>query len=365
MTLRLSSLVLICVLLASCNKDPDEPDIVLPSNLQTNITIDEGRVEVTATAEKANFYTFTFYEGNDSTLIEAVDGRADYTYTTDGSHLLKARAHLSYADYIEVDEILEIALDPGFTGGIPTSGYSTPLSYPGYTLVWNDEFDGNALSSDWTHEIGNGNGGWGNNELQYYRPENTEVKDGLLIITAKQELVGGYNYSSSRIVTRGQQSFKHGRIDIRAALPYGKGMWPALWMLGDNFGSVGWPSCGEIDIMELVGGPGANDRTVHGTLHWDNNGSYASFGGSNTKSGGKFAEEFHVFSIIWDENSIKWLRDDVQYHITDVSPAAMSEFHQNFFFIFNVAVGGNWPGSPDASTVFPQAMAVDYVRVFQ
>ena len=117
--------------------------------------------------------------------------------------------------------------------------------------------------------------------------------------------------------------------------------------------------------MELIGGGSYNNRTVHGTIHWDNNGSHASWGGHNSLSSGIFAEEFHVFSIIWDNSSIKWLLDDSQYHEADITPAELSEFHENFFLIFNVAVGGNWPGSPDATTIFPQKMYVDYVRVFQ
>jgi beta-glucanase (GH16 family) len=162
----------------------------------------------------------------------------------------------------------------------------------------------------------------------------------------------------------GKKEFKYGRVDIRAALPKGQGIWPALWMLGSNFSDVGWPMCGEIDIMELVGGDG-KDNIVHGTTHWDNNGSYANYGGSYRLPTGIFNDEFHVFTIIWDESKIAWLVDDKQYHSIDISPAALSEFRQEFFFIFNVAVGGNWPGSPDGTTEFPQRMIVDYVRVFQ
>ena len=126
--------------------------------------------------------------------------------------------------------------------------------------------------------------------------------------------------------------------------------------------SVSWPTCGEIDIMEMIGGNGYNDRTIHGTVHWEDNG-HASYGGPNSLSSGRFADEFHVFSIIWTPSSIVWLRDDIQYKSIDITN--LSAFHNDFFFIFNVAVGGNWPGSPDATTVFPQTMIVDYVRVFQ
>ena len=140
-------------------------------------------------------------------------------------------------------------------------------------------------------------------------------------------------------------------------------------MLGDNISSVGWPRCGEIDIMEMVGGAdagnGGGDNVLHGTIHWDNNGTKSDYGNSTTLSSGVFANKFHVFSIIWDNQKIEWYLDDVKYNSADITPSDLEEFHAKFFFIFNVAVGGNWPGSPDASTVFPQKMIVDYVRVFQ
>jgi beta-glucanase (GH16 family) len=162
----------------------------------------------------------------------------------------------------------------------------------------------------------------------------------------------------------GKKAFQYGSIDIRAKLPEGQGIWPALWMLGSNFPTIGWPSCGEIDIMEMIGGQG-RENTVHGTVHWDNNGQYASFGDSYSLSQGTLNDEFHVFSIVWNSQSIRWYINDIQYNQVDITPAALSEFHQQFFFIFNIAVGGNWPGSPDGTTSFPQQMYVDYVRVFQ
>lgn len=361
---RLFILFISFTVIGSCKK-PVEEEVVLPTNLVTSITITEGLVEVQASANAANFFTTTFYEGGANTIVESPDGNASYTFSASGSYTIGTKAHSTYDDYIEISETVSITIDSGTSGGIPTTGYSTPMSYPGYSLVWNDEFDGNTLSSEWVHEIGNGNWGWGNNELQYYREENTKIENGLLIITAKEEGFNGHNYTSSRIKTQGMRSFQYGRVDIRAALPFGQGLWPALWMLGDNISSASWPGCGEIDIMELIGGGAYNDRTVYGTIHWDNNG-HASYGGNNSLSSGTvFAEEFHVFSIIWTPSSIKWLRDDIQYHEADIAPTDLSEFHQNFFFIFNVAVGGTWPGDPDSSTLFPQIMAVDYIRVFQ
>ncbi len=253
------------------------------------------------------------------------------------------------------------------TKGPPSTGYVSPLTYPGYTLLWNDEFDGTSLNlGDWTHEIGDGCPtlcGWGNNELEYYQPQNTSVTGGLLTIEAREESVGGRNYTSSRIKTQTKQFFRYGRIDIRAALPRGQGLWPALWMLGESITTVGWPASGEIDIMEMIGGSGRED-TVHGTLHWDVPG-YASTGGPSTLGSGTYADKFHVFSIEWDSTHIRWFVDGNEYYVVDITPSHMTEFHDDFFFIFNVAVGGNWPGNPDSSTSFPQRMYVDYVRVFE
>lgn len=245
-------------------------------------------------------------------------------------------------------------------------GNSSPLIYPGYTLVWQDEFNESEISNDWGFEIGTGCPnlcGWGNDELQYYTRENAWVSNGVLTIEARRENLGGRQYTSARMITRNRESFQYGRIDIRALLPKGQGMWPALWMLGDNISTVGWPKCGEIDIMEMIGGQ-QRENTVHGTIHWhvDN---HASTGSSFTLDQGTFYHKYHVFSIIWDQTHIRFLVDDVQFRQIEITANHMTEFHQKFFFIFNIAVGGRWPGNPDATTVFPQQMRVDYVRVFQ
>jgi beta-glucanase (GH16 family) len=247
------------------------------------------------------------------------------------------------------------------------SGYDAPTSYPGYSLVWSDEFNGTSLDQNvWSFETGNGSGGWGNNELEYYtsRPNNLTFQDGKLIIHALKESYAGSSYTSARIKTQGKKEFKFGRIDIRAILPQGKGIWPALWMLGSNIGSVGWPSCGEIDIMELLG---QDPSKVYGTMHFNTSTGHAQNGGSYITPSGSFSDAFHVFSIEWKQDQIKMYVDNNLYHTlnaTDIG-AANYPFNQPFFFIFNVAVGGNWPGNPDASTNFPQWMIVDYVRVYQ
>lgn len=254
--------------------------------------------------------------------------------------------------------------------GIPDTGYVSPESYDGMTLAWSDEFDGNSLNPDnWTFEMGDGCPnlcGWGNNELEFYRPQNTTVTDGFLVVEAKEESFGGKNYTSSRMLTKGKQEFKFGRIDIRAALPEGQGLWPALWMLGANIDTVGWPASGEIDIMELTGDlPGR----VLGTAHFGVNFNAHQYktGTQMLEGDAKFSEEFHVFSINWKPDLIQWLIDDQVFHEftpndTGVQPYP---FNKPFYFIFNLAVGGNLPGSPDATTVFPQRLIVDYIRVFQ
>lgn len=246
---------------------------------------------------------------------------------------------------------------------IPSTGITSPLSYEGMKLVWSDEFETATLDeSKWNYELGNNNG-WGNNELQSYAKPNTTIQEGNLVIQAKRENIGSFNYTSSRLTTQNKFDFKYGRIDIRAALPKGQGIWPAFWLLGKNINQVSWPKCGEIDIMEMVGGTG-KDNTVYGTCHWDNSGSYAQYGG-NTTAPGVLNTSYHIYSIVWTEKEIIWYLDNVQYHVIDITPEGLNEFQKEFFMIINLAVGGNWPGSPDGSTVFPQHLVVDYVRVFQ
>jgi hypothetical protein len=355
---------LILFLFGGCDNESPAPSLILPSNLQVDVDIatdGSGKVDVTATAVNANFYTFSFGVSG-SAPVKSISGTASYTYAAAGEYTIVVRAHATDNDFISDNTEVTITKS---TGGItiPTEGYSTPLTYPNMTMVWQDEFSGNALSSaDWTFETGGH--GWGNNEKQYYRSENVSFQDGHLIITAKKETFSGSEYTSSRIITKGKKEFKYGRIDIRALLPEGQGIWPALWMLGSSFPNVAWPASGEIDIMEMIGGSG-RENTVHGTVHWDNAGQYANYGKSHTLSSGTFKDKFHVFTITWDSSKIVWYVDDVQFNVIDTTPAGLSEFQNSFFLIFNVAVGGNWPGEPNASTVFPQHMIVDYVRVFQ
>ncbi len=245
------------------------------------------------------------------------------------------------------------------------TGFTTPDNYPGYTLTWSDEFTGNTLNTDdWNYEIGNGASGWGNNELEYYtnNSKNVLVSNGNLIIEARKESVSGFNYTSARLTTQNKKQFQFGRIDIRAKLPKGKGIWPALWMLGSNIATKPWPGCGEIDIMELLG---HEPSKMYSTLHYGSV-THGSKGNSYSLSSGSFYDQFHVFSMVWKEDKVQVFVDDVMLLEVNKSDVGSDyPFNAPFFFIMNVAVGGNWPGNPDATTTFPQRMIVDYVRVFQ
>jgi beta-glucanase (GH16 family) len=248
------------------------------------------------------------------------------------------------------------------------TGYSTPATYAGRALLWQDDFSGSALDANvWNYESGNGSGGWGNNELEYYtnNPKNVFVSNGNLIIEARKESMGGFNYTSARITTQNKKSFTYGRVDIRAKLPKGKGIWPALWMLGSNISSVGWPASGEIDIMEYLG---HEINKSYGTLHYGASvATHGSKGTSYTLSSSNFYDRFHVFSMEWKQDQVKLFVDDNLFFTLNKSDVGTNPYPFNapFFFIFNVAVGGNWPGNPDITTTFPQRMIVDYIRVFE
>lgn len=234
-------------------------------------------------------------------------------------------------------------------------------------LLWSDEFNGTSLDeTNWVHQLGDGCSegvcGWGNNELQVYQTENTQVSDGYLTITARREQ---QTYTSSRIRSINLQSFQYGLFEARIQIPQAsQGVWPAFWMLGDNFEDVGWPLCGEIDIMENIG---REPQTVHGTIHYGLAFPQNQFSGNSYCSPGiDFAEDFHIFAVEKTPNKIRWLVDGVVYFERepgDLSPYEWP-FEQNYHFLLNVAVGGNFPGNPDFGSRFPVAMKVDYVRVF-
>jgi beta-glucanase (GH16 family) len=226
-----------------------------------------------------------------------------------------------------------------------------------YQLVWADEFNGTAVNTaDWNFETGAG--GWGNAEQQYYRSQNAAVTGGNLVITAKKESFGGAAYTSARMTTKAKRQFTYGKMEARIKLPLGQGLWPAFWMLGANISTVTWPACGEIDVMEHINAT----NTVYGTIHWDNNG-HAQYGGNTNTT----PASYHVYSIEWNSSAIIWYVDGVKFHEANIlnNINGTDEFHKPFFFIFNMAVGGNWPGQTIDNTKLPAGMFVDYIRVYQ
>jgi beta-glucanase (GH16 family) len=241
---------------------------------------------------------------------------------------------------------------------------------PAEAYFWNDEFDGDAIdNSKWTYDIGTGASGWGNNEKEYYtdRKENAYVKDGVLHIRAQKEDYEGSKYTSARMLTKGKFTFKYGTVEARIALPTGKGIWPAFWMLGENFDTVGWPACGEIDIIEAVN----IENKIYGTNHWANGSEYATYGNNTGNYRDQKYElditQFHTYKFTWDEKYIRMFVDDFMYHeiLIEDNTGDTEEFHKPFFFLLNVAVAGNWPGFEVDDTQFPNEMLVDYIRVYK
>jgi len=252
-----------------------------------------------------------------------------------------------------------------------------------WTMVWSDEFSGpNGSPIDRTKWIAETGGkGWGNHELEYYtdHSENASLQDGNLVIRALQEKYIGpdgveRNYTSARLKTFGKFSQTYGRFEARIKIPDGQGIWPAFWMLGDDIDRVGWPVCGEIDIMENIGKePAIIHGSIHGPGYVGTTGLEAPYTLSGPLSGPlsgqrRFADDFHIFAIEWDPESVSFYVDkDVYVRRTrgDLKPGWKWVFDKPFFLILNLAVGGDWPGSPDSTTVFPQSMLVDYVRVYR
>lgn len=242
-----------------------------------------------------------------------------------------------------------------------------------FTLTWSDEFDRVQLDPEsWFFESGDGsqygNPGWGNNELQWYMPDSATLSGGLLVISARKEMQSGMNYTSARIHTRDRVALRYGRVEARIRLPGGQGIWPAFWLMPQDNAYGAWAASGEIDIMEAINLGASGGNSVHGTLHyggqWPNN----VFTGNDHTVASNATEDFHVYAIEWDATEMRWYVDDIMYAAQNAwsttSAAYPAPFDQPFYILLNVAVGGDWPGAPDAATVFPVTMHVDYVRVY-
>lgn len=232
-------------------------------------------------------------------------------------------------------------------------------SYSQWVMIWNDEFDNSTLdNTKWVNDVG-GNG-WGNNEAQFYTAGNANltIANGEATFTAKDEQFGTNEYTSAKIISKNLFDIQYGKIEGRMKCPMGKGLWPAFWMLGNSIDTVSWPMCGEIDVMEHIN----SETKIHGTAHWDNVGHQYLGGIINTNP-----VDFHTYTITWDSTYIKWYMDDQLYYLLNITNGTngTEEFHKKFYLILNLAVGGNWPGYPDATTQFPADFVVDYIRVYK
>jgi hypothetical protein len=365
--IKLITLVIVLLsVLIGCKKESVTPDINLSARLVTvTEDISSASVDIFLRLSEASDDIVTLdFSTEDSTAIAGID----YVAVTSGkltiqpgetSGIIKISILADTAQ--KQDVYFRIILSNPVNVLINNTIITVKIINVDYaTLVWSDEFSAGSLNTEvWNYELGAG--GWGNNELETYtnKTDNVHLDSGYLHITVLNPS-NGY-YTSGRLTTQGKKEFTYGKTSIRAKLPQGQGIWPALWMLGSNFSTAGWPKCGEIHKMELLG---QSPSVVYGTIHWDANG-YLNRGSSYTLSGSSFSSGFHIFTFVWTPNKLKWLVDDHQYFSLNRSEINTFPFDLPQFFIFNVAVGGNWPGNPDETTVFPQHMIVDYIRVYQ
>lgn len=325
-----------------------DPVVTTPTNLVINKVIvgsstampngdGTGVVNFTVSANNAKEYKMSV----DGEILTSTTGSFTYTFKQSGTN-----DHTVYVSAYNGDKFI--------SGSTIVTVYVIPKA------VFFDEFsvDGAPDSSKWGYDLGNNNG-WGNNEAQYYtnRTQNAVVSNGTLKIKLIKEPFQGYNYTSARLLSKGKYSMKYGKVEIRAKIPSGGGTWPALWMLGNNIDSVGWPACGEIDIMEHVGN---QLNRIFGTLH------YPGRSGGNADGASVMipnaTTEFHIYSMEWNANTIKIYVDNQLFFTYNNNPN--SPFNQNFFFIMNVAMGGNFGGTIDPN-VTSATMEVDYIRVYQ
>lgn len=347
--------------LLSCeasSDDIDEKQTVIPSNLTLDISIvgaDEshpygngtGVIKCIASAANAVRYEFKFGNG---TVVTNTTGIVDYTYTKRelNTYLVEVYAYSITNDYAKTSKQVNVLVQ----------------RQPFETLVFSDEFDvnGSPDESKWGYDIGTGSNGWGNGEKQYYtkREENVKVEGGLLKITARKENYGGAAYTSARLLTEGKFDFTYGKVEVRAKLPVGEGTWPAIWMLGSNIRTEGWPACGEIDIMEHWG---HNHGIVQSALHTPS--SYGNTVNHGSEELDDVSTAFHVYGVEWDNQEIVFSIDgEVHYTYKPANKNSQTwPFNSDQFLILNVAMGGNWFSiDPNFES---STMEIDYVRVFQ
>lgn len=338
----------------SDNIDPPIDESIIPSDIVLTIDIvgtdssypngdGSGLINVNVSATDAIKYGFRV--GNED-VVENLSGAFSEVLTKTGtnSYLISVFAYSSTGNSISTFKTIDVFVDNGQL-----------------QLIWSDEFDadGSPNESKWGYDIGAG--GWGNGESQYYtdRIENVVIKDGILKIISKKESFSGSEYTSTRIKTQGKFDFTYGKVEVRAKLPSAEGTWPAIWMLGADFQTVGWPACGELDIMEQTGW---GKNTILATCHWQNSSDSSTASYGLTTSNPTSTTAFHIYSTEWTETYIKMFIDDVEYYSIDLNSSL--PFDHDFFIILNVAMGGTLGGTIDPNFV-TDTMEIDYVRVYQ
>ncbi|MBM3442817.1 MAG: glycosyl hydrolase family protein [Bacteroidetes bacterium] len=332
----------------SCKK-PSTSDPVeqpAPSNLviTANVSNDgSGKVDFVAQATNASTYSF---EMGDGTLKDAADGKVQHSYTTVGtlSYTVKVTAKNTAGKSVTGSKDVVVTVAPR-----------------NLSLAWSDEFDKNGAPdpAKWGYDIGTGANGWGNNEVQYYtnRVENASVENGVLKIKAIRENLSGSPFTSARLLTKGKYEFKYGRVEVRAKVPAGVGTWPAIWMMGGDFGTVGWPACGEADIMEHRG---SDLNRIVAALH------YPGKSGGNAVVGRTLIQnattEFHLYRFDWMASSLQFYVDGQLFHTVANSPSI--PYNKDFFILLNLAMGGNFGGPVDPN-LNSAIYEIDYVRVYR
>jgi beta-glucanase (GH16 family) len=337
---QLSFIFLSAVLLCfSCGKDSPGTTNVAPTNLTVNAVVstdNSGNVAFTASATNAVTYDYDYGNGIFQTVVSGV---VTYRYPASGVYTVNVIAKSSSGQTISKSIQVTVTV--------------------AQSLIWSEEFNtpGAPDPSKWGYDLGAG--GWGNNELQYYtnRPDNAVVSGGTLKIIAKAENFSGSPYTSARLLSKDKFSFKYGKLEARAKLPFGAGTWAAIWMLGSNINTVPWPGCGEIDIMEHVGN---QQNKIFGTLHYPGRSGGNADGSSVVIANA--STEFHKYAVEWTASTIKISVDDFTYFT--FSNSAAVPFNHNFFIILNIAMGGNFGGAVDPAFV-SSTMEIDYIRVYQ
>lgn len=335
------------LVLCSCKKTgADNRTNLAPSNLMVNTVVSNdgsGNVSFTATADNTVSYTYDFGNGETKTITS---GHIIYKYSTLGT--------TTYTVIVTATGSSGLTIQKSVT-------LTVTVAIPFTTLVWSDEFntDGPPDSSKWSYDLGTGSNGWGNAELEYYtsRPKNVFVQNGFLKITAIKESYNGSAYTSARLLSKDKYAFTYGKVDISAKLPAAVGTWPALWMLGDDVATVGWPACGEIDIMEQRG---SELNKIFGTLHYPGHSGSGGVGSTTVILNSSTA--FHKYSLEWSGSSIKISVDNVPY-FTFANSLSLP-FNHDFFFIFNLAMGGNFAGTVDPAFT-SDSLVVDYIRIYK